>query len=285
MNAQLTRQTRRNRRRVAAESWLALITLAVLSLAGCDRIPLGKPSAADRPVSPNEVLEFEPLFKRNCAGCHGADGKFGPAPPLNDPLFRGIVPRIELERVVSAGRPGTPMPAFAIANGGTLSAAQIRVLVDQIKGVPDKDAHERARDDGHAPASPKWGVPKSVSKDTPSYLSSASTSIRSAAKSEKIRGTVFSGACAVCHGDRGEGGSAGPINDPVFLALTSDQALRRIIITGRPDLEMPDYASSDGRDPDFRALTSEEVKDLVDLLASWRAGATDAGESEARVDK
>jgi mono/diheme cytochrome c family protein len=237
-------------------------------------------------VSPNEVLEFGALFKRNCAGCHGADGKLGPAPPLNDSLFRAIVPQIELERVVSAGRPGTPMPAFAIANGGTLTPAQIRVLVDQIKGVPDKEAHERARDDVHPPTSPKWGDPKSVNKDTPAYLSSAPTSIPSAAKCEQTRTTVFDHACAGCHGERGEGGSgAGAVNDPVFLALTSDQALRRIIITGRPDLGMPDYGSSDGRDPDFKPLTSEEIKDLLDLLASWRRGTTDAGEAEARVDK
>jgi cytochrome c oxidase cbb3-type subunit 3 len=285
VNAQLTRLTRTSRRN-SAPSWFALVALAVLPLAGCDRIEWGKPSAADRPVPPNEVLQFGALFNRNCAGCHGADGKLGPAPPLNDSLFRALVPQSELERVVSAGRPGTPMPAFAIADGGTLTSAQIRVLVNQIKGVPDKDAHEGARDDVRPPTSPTWGVPKSVNQDTPSYLSSAAASIPSAAKREQIRKTVFNRACAGCHGERGEGGSgAGPINDPVFLALTSDQALRRIIITGRPDLEMPDYRGSDGRDPDFKPLTSEEIKDLVDLLASWRRGASDAGEAEARVDK
>ena len=31
------------------------------------------------------------------------------------------------------------------------------------------------------------------------------------------------------------------MNEPDFLALVSDQALRRIIITGRPDLGMPNY--------------------------------------------
>jgi len=281
VNAQLTRKRRSSR--IAGPPSFALVVLAVLQLTGCDPIGWGKPRPSDRPVSPNDVLEFGTIFKRNCAGCHGANGKFGPAPPLNDSLFRAIVPQAELERAVSAGRPGTPMPAFAIANGGTLTPAQIRVLVDQIKGIPDKDALERARDDVDPPT---WGDPKSVSRDTPSYLSSAATSIQSAAKCEQIRKTVFYRACAGCHGERGEGGSgAGPINDPSFLALTSDQALRRIIITGRPDLRMPDYASSDGRDPAFKPLTSEEIRELVDLLASWRTGATEVGEAEARVDK
>jgi mono/diheme cytochrome c family protein len=92
---------------------------------------------------------------------------------------------------------------------------------------------------------------------------------------------VFARACASCHGDRGQGGnysgkpdgrSVGAINDPVFLALISDQALRRLVITGRPDLGMPDYAGSKGRPEGFKPLSSQEVADLVILLASWRQG-------------
>ena len=62
----------------------------------------------------------------------------------------------------------------------------------------------------------------------------------------------------------------GAINDRAFLALISDQALRRIIITGRHDLGMPNYAQTDGRPDDFKPLTSEEIDELVALLASWR---------------
>ena len=66
---------------------------------------------------------------------------------------------------------------------------------------------------------------------------------------------VFARACASCHGEQGQGGiydgdrrkPAGAINVPEFLALLSDQALRRLIITGRPDLGMPDC--SDGTGP------------------------------------
>ena len=72
---------------------------------------------------------------------------------------------------------------------------------------------------------------------------------------------VFARACASCHGDRGQGGtnggkSVGAINDPDFLALISDQALRRYVITGRPDLGMPDYADPKGRPEGFQPLTS-----------------------------
>ena len=91
---------------------------------------------------------------------------------------------------------------------------------------------------------------------------------------------LFQRACAECHGPNGAGGetgyaSGGAINDPAFLALISDQALRRIIITGRHDLGMPNFAQTDGRPDDFEPLTSEEIDELVALLAAWRRG--DAG--------
>ena len=86
-------------------------------------------------------------------------------------------------------------------------------------------------------------------------------------------------ACASCHGERGQGRvfsdekggkPAGAINVPAFLTLYSDQALRRFVITGRPDLGMPDCTDRQGRPDEFKPLTSQEVTDLVALLASWR---------------
>jgi hypothetical protein len=81
-------------------------------------------------------------------------------------------------------------------------------------------------------------------------------------------------------GSDGEVAIAGPINVPAFLALISDQAIRRIIITGRPDLHMPSYAESDGRPADFQPLTSAEIDDLVALIADWRATGAVARQSQ-----
>ena len=97
---------------------------------------------------------------------------------------------------------------------------------------------------------------------------------------------AFARACASCHGDNGQGErkgadselpSPGAINQPDFLALMSDQALRRLVITGRPDLGMPDFEGSKGRPKGFKPLTARDVADVIALLASWRRGRSASG--------
>src|SRR5215831_2821014 len=97
--------------------------------AGCDLS--GRPDPADRPVPADEVKDFGTLYAMRCAGCHGADGKLGPAPPLNDPLFLAIVPDAELLRVITEGRTVTPtqkspMPAFRLSKSAARTEAQVK---------------------------------------------------------------------------------------------------------------------------------------------------------------
>jgi cytochrome c oxidase cbb3-type subunit 3/ubiquinol-cytochrome c reductase cytochrome c subunit len=236
-------------------TWRLLTLLLVVLAGGCD-IP-GKPREADRPVRADQVESFDALYGVRCAGCHGVDGQFGPAPSLNDPIFLAIVPDAELRHVISEGRAvsaaqRSPMPGFARARGGPLTDAQVQVLADGIKK--------------------RWG-PTASGETPPPYLSPAD--VKSANLAEGAR--VFARACAGCHGRDGQGGErrgrpVGAINEPSFLALISDRALRRTAITGRPDLGMPAYNGTDGRTDDFRPLTSAQIDDLVALLASWRQG-------------
>jgi mono/diheme cytochrome c family protein len=200
---------------------------------------------------------FGALYATRCAGCHGADGKLGPAPPLNDALFLAVVPEAELVRVISEGRtvsPGqkSPMPAFARDRGGPLTPQQVQAVARGIK----------ARWGGAAPT----GEP-------PPYLPPQEAG-------DRDRGAkVFALACAACHGDRGQGAEqAGAVNDPAFLALISDQALRRVVITGRGDLGMPDYSDTNWRSPEFKPLKSAEINDLVALLRYWRQGGSSDGQ-------
>jgi cytochrome c oxidase cbb3-type subunit 3/ubiquinol-cytochrome c reductase cytochrome c subunit len=207
-------------------------------------------------VPADQVKDFDALYSARCAGCHGADGKLGPAPPLNDPLFLAVVPDADLLHVVSEGRAVTtaqrsPMPAFARTRGGPLTDAQVKVLAEGIKK--------------------RWGP--AASGGAPPHLSPDGS--EGGNPDEGAR--VFARACAGCHGGQGEGGEhdgrpVGAINEPAFLALISDKALRRTAITGRPDLGMPAYDGTAGRPADFRPLTSAQIDDLVALLASWRQG-------------
>ena len=72
------------------------------------------------------------------------------------------------------------------------------------------------------------------------------------------------------HGQHGHGDATqGPINDAAFLTLASEQMLRRIVITGRSDLGMPNCAEHDEG-----ALTAREVNDLVALIMSWKQKGT-----------
>jgi mono/diheme cytochrome c family protein len=233
------------------------MTLLVCLMVGCD-LP-GKPKPADQYMPPQKEMTFGVLFQENCIGCHGANGKLGPAPPLNDGLFLALVPDTELQRVISEGRAGTLMPAFAVTQGGHLTDAQIKALALGIRQ--------------------EWGPTESAPVGAPPYLATQAKT-DGAARGNRGNGLkVFTRACAGCHGDHGQGGRyggeadgkpVGAINDPNFLALISDQALRRFVITGRSDLGMPDYAATKGRPEDFQPLTSENVTDVVALLASWR---------------
>jgi len=269
--------------------WLPLL---VLLAAGCD--PPGKPDPSKRPVAPEREMNFAVLYGRNCAGCHGKDGATGPAPPLNDDLFRASISEEELRDVIAGGRyvtkqQKTLMPGFAKNSGGMLTPVQIEVLVHEIKGIRyklvekshgDEPTYKVKKDrDGQRPL---WGDPGPKPKDAPDYSVKKSKAGRTSQEYERIRTTIFKDACASCHGKTGEGGDSGALNDPAFLALISDQALRRIVITGRPDLAgqgeyMPGYSKERGRD---RPLTGQEVDDLVELLAHWRkAGESRSGSS------
>ena len=218
---------------------------------GCD-LP-GRPTVADKPVLADKVVNWDQLYRQHCAGCHGSNGTLGPAPPLNDATFLTIVPDSVLLHVISDGRPGTPMPAFAASRGGPLTEMQIKALAGGIK--------------------PRWSSSQVSMDSVPPYSVTSSNS----AGNKSHGAAVFGRACASCHGPAGMGTEdgkrgAGPINDPAFLALISDQALRRLVITGRPDLHMPGYADTTGRPAGYQPITSAEINDLVALLASWRQG-------------
>ena len=222
------------------------VTLAtMLALSGCDGAP-GRPRPEARELAPTEIMAFETLYGQNCAGCHGQAGRLGPARALNDPIDLALVPPERLRQVIAAGVPGTAQPAFALTKGGPLTDPQIDVLV---RGLEDR-----------------WRRPDvTAGQEMPPYDGGGPTARQ---PDNTARGRlVFAGACASCHGDDGRGGPrGGPIADPSYLALVSDQHLRTTVIAGRSDLGMPDWRGDGGTAP----LTPQQVSDVVSWLVAQR---------------
>jgi cytochrome c oxidase cbb3-type subunit III len=217
---------------------VAVATLLFMSLAGCDIVP-GR-ARAQRNTPPAQTSAFYGLYDRQCAGCHGRDGRLGAARPLNDPVYLALVPAERVRHVIAEGAPGTAQPAFALSAGGALTDEQIDSLVQGLQASWSRP--DVLRDDGVPPYTAPLGDP------------------------ERGR-AVFAAACANCHGaDGGGGAKARSIVDPSYLALVSDQHLRTTVIAGRADLGMPDWR---GQIPG-RALSPAEISNVVAWLVTKR---------------
>ena len=222
----------------------AIASVTVLTIAGCDALP-GRPDVTKREVVPAEVTAFDALYRRNCAGCHGTDGRLGAARPLNDPVYLALVPADRLRTILREGVSGSSMPAFGTAAGGELTDAQVEALAQGMLA--------------------RWGRPETVQGVTlPPYGASPGPSDPGA---QERGAAVYIRACARCHGPDGRGGpKGGPIVDPAYLALVSDQSLRSTVIAGRTDLGQPDWRD----DVPGHPLTPEEITDVVAWLAAHR---------------
>ena len=209
----------------------------------CDGLP-GKPDPANRYIRPTEVTDFDTLYSMNCSGCHGAEGKLGPAVPLADPMYLALASPIHIEEITRTGVTGTTMPAFAIEAGGTLTDQQIAIIA---RGL-----------------STRWGQPQ------PAEVVNSAPPLavpQGGPPGNPERGAAhFKTFCGSCHGPEGRGTArAGSVVEPPYLGLVSDQNLRTNTIIGRRDLGMPDW-----RQVGDRPMRPEEVTDIVAWLASQR---------------
>ncbi len=71
--------------------------------------------------------------------------------------------------------------------------------------------------------------------------------------------TLYQQNCAVCHGAHGDGGVGVPLNLPDFLAVASDDYLRKTLHEGRPGRVMPA----------FPALDEQAVDAIIGHIRSW----------------
>ena len=215
--------------------------LGALLAAGCSSSP-GKPTADSETMAPNDVSDFATLYAENCSGCHGANGRGGAAIALADPVYLAIVDDATLRKVTANGVKGTAMPAFAPGAGGLLTDKQIEILASGIRKT--------------------WSKPGALAgANPPTY---AEKSSGDAARGEQAYKTY----CESCHGANGRGSAkASRITDDSFLALISDQGLRTVVITGRPELGAPDWRN----DVSGKPMSEPDVTDVVAWLSSRRS--------------
>lgn len=214
--------------------------LGLLWLSGCSASH-GQPPVESEPLAPKEVLEFRALYGSNCSGCHGVDGRGGAAIALADPVYLAIADDKVVHNAIAEGVNGTSMPAFAEGAGGMLTDKQIDALTSGIRS--------------------RWSKPRVLDgANPPSYAAKAA--------GDAHRGqAAYATYCASCHGEHGAGSSKGSaIANDSLLALMSDQGLRTIVITGRPELGAPDWRSNVLGKP----MSDQEVTDVVAWLTSMR---------------
>jgi cytochrome c oxidase cbb3-type subunit 3 len=218
----------------------AFAVLSLVLLSACST-PNGQPQKGSEPVAPNQVVDFGTLYAQNCAACHGAEGRGGGSIALANPVYLAIVDENAVHNVVAKGVGGTSMPAFALSAGGFLTDEQINAITSGMFS--------------------RWGRKGVLDGSNPPSYAAKTTG-------DAARGAVAFGTyCASCHGSEGQGGSKGSaISNDSFLALVSDQGLRTIVITGRPDLRAPDWRGNVPGKP----MSDQEITDVVAWLASRR---------------
>jgi cytochrome c oxidase cbb3-type subunit III len=218
---------------------LGLALAALLIVTGCTL--RGKPAPGPEVPRPDSVLDPVVLYRENCAGCHGAEGKNGAAMSLSDPVYLAIVDDDTLRNTISKGRAGTAMSAFAQKEGGMLTNQQIDAIIQGIRQ--------------------RWGQPNVLNGvAAPPYAARAPGNAQSGQ-------AVYSTFCASCHGNDNKGGpKAGPVTNGAYLSLISNQGLRTIVITGRPDFNAPDWRNNVAGHP----MSDQEITDVVAWLVAQR---------------
>jgi len=217
----------------------ALACLLAISVAGCEHAPGYPPSPLARP---DEVTDFGSLYGANCAACHGANGQGGPAIDLANPEYQALVDDASLRKWISNGMPGTEMSAFAQSAGGMLTDAQVNALIAGMRNA--------------------WSKPNVfVGSEPPPYAQNTAGDTTSGQQ-------VFSARCASCHQSPNQ-----DITSSDYLALVGNQALRSIIVAGRPDIGQPDWSHLGPGGKAAPPLSAQDVDNIVAYLANLRSPA------------
>jgi mono/diheme cytochrome c family protein len=162
---------------------------------------------------------------------------------LGNPEYQALVDDATLRKWISGGMPGTEMPAFAQSAGGILTDAQVNAIIAGMR-------KEWVKADAFTGAAP------------PPYAQDQGGDVQRGQQTYQAR-------CASCH----EKPSRQQVTSATYLSLVSDQALRTIIVAGRPDIGQPDWRLQSAVASAGQALSTKDVTDIVTYLGSLRNSA------------
>jgi len=155
-----------------------------------------------------------------------------------------------LRKWISGGMPGTQMPPFAQSAGGMLTDAQVNALVAGMRK--------------------RWFTPGA-------FGAAAVLPYAQSQPGDPDRGQrLFEVHCAGCHKSSRE-----QIDSPLYLALVGDQALRSMILAGRPDIGQPDFMHDDPAGSAASPLSAQDVDDIVTYLSVLRKSAAEQTSASA----
>jgi cbb3-type cytochrome c oxidase subunit III len=160
----------------------------------------------------NLAAQGAEMYTDNCAQCHGIEAGGGLAPALGSKQFLQSVTDAQLSQLIAVGIPGSPMAAYSIDFGGSLTQEQIAAVAVYLRSLEKE-----------APDFPAWRYP----------LAQEGLSGRD----------LFNMACATCHGVDLQGGAVAPELGPGSDAEEeSDDRLATRITNGKD--EMPAFGGT-----------------------------------------
>jgi cbb3-type cytochrome c oxidase subunit III len=181
----------------------------------------------------DKILQGQKIINQSCIYCHQADaiGKPGVAPSLTNKEFLSIASDKFLTTTIREGRPGTGMPPFAHLAGKIDSV--VAYLRSKAK-LPSraKEIDQQAKTKGNAQHGKH----------------------------------LFDQICAGCHGQNGDGYSAGGTGTAIgktgFLSHASDGFIRTTIKEGRSNTRMRSFQGPAG----LANLSDQEIDNIIAYL-------------------
>ena len=200
----------------------------------------------------NAVLASTDQYAENCAVCHGAAGEgIGDNPPLNSESVR-TMPESDLNKVISRGRDGTLMAAWAVDEGGIFSTPQIDNFVTLIQQVNWEYVGARVVELGLTP-------PEVIKMEVSEEMFENLVSLPDGdTLSDGL--VVYAENCAACHGSNGAGTMVAPAVDSPDLRSAPMGETIQLINTGVTGTLMAGWQN---------ILQPDQINSVASLIYRW----------------